>query len=57
MLIGCEAHVTKDDDPCELYFSVYKPVDGRMLPHRIDVRYGDKKYGHLTVTKYTLGTK
>jgi S1-C subfamily serine protease len=56
-LLGCEAHVTKDDDPCELYFSEYKPVDGRILPHRIDVRYGDKKYGNLVVTKYTLGKK
>ena len=56
-LVGCEAHVTKDDDPCELYFSEYRPVDGRLLPHRIDVRYGDKKYGHLVITKYTLGTK
>jgi S1-C subfamily serine protease len=57
LLVGCEAHVTKDDDPCELYFSDFKAADGRSLPHRIDVRYGDKKYGHLTVTKYTLGKK
>jgi serine protease Do len=54
-LIGCEAHITRDDDPCEVYFSDYKPVDGRMLPHRLDIRYGDKKYGHLIVTQYTLG--
>ena len=39
------------------FFADYKPVDGRMLPHRIDVHYGDKKYGNLVVTKYTLGKK
>ena len=57
-LVGCEAHVTKDDDPCEVYFSDYKPTgDGRELPHRMDVRYGDKKYGQLLIAKYTLGKK
>ena len=26
---------SKDEDPCEVYFSDYKDVDGRKLPHRI----------------------
>ena len=37
-----------------MYFSDYKDVDGRKLPHRIEVRYGDKRYAVLTVDKYTL---
>jgi hypothetical protein len=54
-LIGCEAFVLPDDDPCELTFSEYKPVgQGRQLPHRIDVRYGDKRFGHLLVSGYSL---
>ena len=32
----------EDEDPCEVYLSDYQAVDGRQLPHRIEVRYGDK---------------
>jgi S1-C subfamily serine protease len=53
-LAGFETYVTKDTDPCEVYLSDYKAVDGRMLPHRIEVRHGDKRYAVLTVAKYTL---
>jgi S1-C subfamily serine protease len=53
-LLGCETLLTKDEDPCEVYFSDYKPVDGRMLPHRIECRHGEKQYAVLSVTHYTL---
>ena len=56
-LLGCEAHITKDEDPCELFFGDYKPVDGRQLPHRIEVRVGDKRYAIITVKAYTLAKK
>lgn len=56
-LLGFETYLVKDQDPCEVYFSDYKPVDGRELPHRIEVRYGDKRYAVLTITKYTLSAK
>ena len=56
-LLGCEVTVSKDEEPCELYFSEYKPLDGRSLPHRIEVRSGDKRYAVLTVKTYTLGKK
>ena len=49
--------MSKDEEPCELYFGDYKPVDGRSLPHRIVVRSGDKRYAVLTVKTYTLGKK
>lgn len=54
LLIGAEAFVLRDDDPCELTFSDYRPVEGRKLPHRIDVRYGDKRYGHLVFDRFDL---
>jgi hypothetical protein len=47
-------YITKDSDPCELYFYDYKDVGGRELPHRIEARYGDKRYAVLTVGQYTL---
>jgi S1-C subfamily serine protease len=53
-LLGFETYLNKDADPCEVYFSDYKAVDGKELPHRIEVRYGDKRYAVLTVSKYTL---
>ena len=56
-LIGCEAHVVKEQDPCELFFGDFKPVDGRELPHRIEARAGDKRYAVFTVKAYTLAKK
>jgi hypothetical protein len=56
-LLGFETFLTKDADPCEVYFSDYKPVDGKELPHRIEVRYGDKRYAVLKVDKFFLGKK
>ena len=54
-LLGFETFLTKDEDPCEVSFFDYKAVDGKMLPHRVEVRRGEKRYAMLTVTKYTLG--
>ena len=56
-LIVCEAYLTKDSDPCELYFDGYKPVDGRLVPHRIEVRYGDKRYAVIDVKTATFAKK
>ncbi|MDB5312300.1 MAG: mucD 4 [Gemmataceae bacterium] len=54
-LLGLETFISKDTDPCELYLSDYKDAgNGRVLPHRIEARYGDKRYAVLTVSKYTL---
>ncbi|MCI0700180.1 MAG: trypsin-like peptidase domain-containing protein [Planctomycetia bacterium] len=58
-LLGFESYIDKggtgdEADPCEVYFYDYKAVDGRMLPHRIEVRNGNKRYAILNVTKYTL---
>jgi S1-C subfamily serine protease len=57
-LLGCETFIAKDGenledrDPCELYFYDYKDVDGRKLPHKIEVRHRDKLYATLTVSGY-----
>jgi S1-C subfamily serine protease len=53
-LLGGEVYVVKDDDPCELYFSDYKKVDSGELPHRIEVRYGNGRFGALTIKRYQL---
>ena len=56
-LIATEFTISKDEDPCELYFSNYQAVEGRQLPGRIEVRHGDRKYGVLTITGYDLAKK
>jgi hypothetical protein len=53
-LLGMETSITRDADPCEVYFHDYRDVDGRKLPHRLEVRYGDRRYAILTIGKYTL---
>jgi len=32
-------------DPCEIYFHDYRPTNGRWLPQRMEVRYGDIVFG------------
>ena len=54
-LIYAEAFTVENEDPCEVHFNEYQAVDGRQLPHRIDVRYGDKKYGYLAMKNWNLG--
>jgi hypothetical protein len=54
-LLGFEVKADDDDDPCEVYFADYKKLDGRLLPGRMDVRFGNDLYGTFTVTNYQLG--
>jgi serine protease Do len=51
-LLGGEVTVVKDQDPCELYFSDYRPVDGKALPHRVDVHYGNGRFGIFRIKTY-----
>jgi serine protease Do len=56
-LLGFELSISKDDDPCEVYLSDYRAVDGRQVPHRFEVRYGNDTYGVLTVKTVQLAAK
>ncbi len=54
-LLGMELRLQEyNEDPCEVFFSDYRAVDGRQLPHRMQVYYQDVHYGTFTVTKYKL---
>ena len=44
-LLVVEMFLRPDDDPCELYFADYREVEGRDLPGRVEVRYGNNIYG------------
>ena len=41
-------------DPCELFFEDYQSVQGRSLPRRVTVRYGDSTYGQIQIQDYQL---
>jgi hypothetical protein len=56
-LLGFEITITKDEDPCEVYLCDYRPVDGRELPYRIEVKNGNDTYGVLNVKSYKLMAK
>jgi len=54
-LLGAEVHlVEREKDPCELYFSNYKKVGDRSLPHTIEVRYGRERYALLNITTFDV---
>jgi hypothetical protein len=53
-LLGFEVWIEQGDDPCEVYLSDYKVVDGRKLPHRFEVRYGNDRFATFTVKEYKL---
>jgi serine protease Do len=41
-------------DPCEIYFDDYRNVDGRQIPHRWEVRIGDKVFGVVEVQEFSV---
>jgi serine protease Do len=54
-LLGGEVYLLeREKDPCELYFSDYKKVDGRSLPGKIEVRYGKDVFANINVTSFEV---
>ncbi len=53
-LVGMEHRSADNEDPCEVFFSDYRDVGGRQLPHRIAVWHNDNHYGTFDVSGYKL---
>jgi hypothetical protein len=53
-LVGIEMQATDDEDPCEIYFSDIRELEGRHLPHRWTIRHGDEVFAELIVSSYDL---
>src|SRR6185437_7514366 len=51
-LLGFEIWMDRDEDPCEVYLFDYRDVEGGKLPHRIEIRFGDKPYANLIVNNW-----
>jgi S1-C subfamily serine protease len=53
-LAALEMFPEANTDPCEIYFSDYRPEGDRVLPHRMTVRFGDTVYGELMIERFEL---
>lgn len=57
-LLAAEVSTDRDDDPCEIHFSDYrKDAQGRFLPGKLVVRYGDKDYLHAAIDAWKFNEK
>ena len=54
-LIAFEIFVAKDQDPCEVYLHDARESNGRLLPGKLEVRHGDKRYSILDIKDWKLG--
>ena len=53
-LIAFEIFVVHEQDPCEVYLHESKEIDGRLLPTKMEVRNGDKRYAVLSLKEFKL---
>ncbi|MHB8957551.1 MAG: S1C family serine protease [Pirellulaceae bacterium] len=53
-LAALEMFPETNTDPCEIYFSDYRPEGERLLPHRLTVRFGDTVYSELVIERFEL---
>jgi S1-C subfamily serine protease len=56
-LLGFEARMKEDEDPCEVCFSDYKDVGGRKLPGTMVVRNGNDVFATFHIKQYNLAAK
>lgn len=54
-LIAFEIFVAHDQDPCEVYLHESREIDGRLLPGKMEVRHGDKRYAVVSIKDWKLG--
>ena len=55
-LAALEMYPEEHTDPAEIHFSDYREVQGRLLPHRWEVRYGDSVYNVFECKKIDITT-
>ena len=56
-LLGFEVAADRDEDPCEVFLSDYKKLDGRSLPAHITVRHAGETYADFPRVEYRLQAK
>ena len=53
-LLAIEMFADEEADPCEIYFSDYREFDGRWLPGRMEVRYGDEPFAVFKIDGFKI---
>ena len=54
-LLALEMFSDDDVDPCEIYFSQLRSINGHMLPHRLEIRHASATYAVVAVEEYQFG--
>jgi serine protease Do len=54
-LLAIEMFPDENSDPCEVYFSDYREANGRVLPGRMTVRYGDQDFAVFAIETFKAG--
>jgi S1-C subfamily serine protease len=52
-----EMTVDEDADPCEVRFSDYRDLSGRQVPHKLEVRQGDREIGTIQWAQIEMSEK
>jgi serine protease Do len=53
-LLAIEMFPDEESDPCEIYFSDYREFDGRWLPGRMEVRYGNDVFAVFKIEGFKV---
>ncbi|MGO8746738.1 MAG: trypsin-like peptidase domain-containing protein [Thermoguttaceae bacterium] len=54
LLLCLEMYPEENADPCEIYFSDYREVEGRQVPGRMKVVHGDEAFGSFKLERITF---
>lgn len=54
LLLAIEMFPEEHADPCEVRLFDYRLIDGRNVPHRIEVRYGGERFGDFHVESFSV---
>ena len=53
-LAAMEMYPDAEADPCEVYFFDYREYEGRLMPSRMEVRFGDELFGQFKFSEIKL---
>jgi S1-C subfamily serine protease len=53
-LVGIEMFPDPDRDPCEIYFGDFRDTEHGELPHRWEIRHGDRVFAVLKIKSFRL---
>jgi hypothetical protein len=56
-VVAVEFIPSADSDSCEVRFGDYRDVDGRKLPHRMEVKNGDRLFGVITIKSISFSSQ